>query len=255
VGAGTFNPLTFFKVLDKKEWKVAYVEFSKRPKDGRYGENPFRLEGFHQYQVIIKPPPNDIQDKCLESLLALDIDVKSHDIRFVEDDWESEALDARGLGWEVWLDGMEIIQFTYFQVMGGVELNPISVELTYGLGRIAMIIQNKDSMFDLEWGGGVKYGELYKREEYEMSKFNFELASIELGFELFNKFEKEALRFFENELVYPGYDYVIRCSHILNILDARRAISPEERKNYIKKVKRMACMAAKLWLKKQMKIK
>ncbi|MBI4722866.1 MAG: glycine--tRNA ligase subunit alpha [Candidatus Stahlbacteria bacterium] len=180
VGAGTFNPLTFFRVLGKSQWKVGYVEFSRRPKDGRYGENPFRLEGHHQYQVILKPPPNDVQDIYLKSLAALGIDIQKHDVRFVEDDWESEALDARGMGWEVWLDGMEITQFTYFQVMGGIELDPISVELTYGLGRIAMFIQNKDSMFDLEWGGGVSYGDLYKLIEYEASKYNFELADAKL---------------------------------------------------------------------------
>jgi glycyl-tRNA synthetase alpha chain len=251
VGAGTFNPLTFFRVLGKKPWKVAYVEFSRRPKDGRYGENPFRLEGYHQYQVVLKPPPPNVQDLYLKSLSALDIDIKKHDVRFVEDDWESEALDARGLGWEVWLNGMEITQFTYFQVIGGVELNPVSVELTYGLGRIAMAVQEKDSMFDLEWGEGTTYEDMYRMQEYEFSKFNFEAADPGLETELFNRFEKEALRLFESELLYPGYDCLIKCSHILNILDARRVISPQERKNYISRVKKLANLAARLWLKKQ----
>lgn len=251
VGAGTFNPLTFFRVLGKEPWKVAYVEFSRRPKDGRYGENPFRLEGHHQYQVILKPPPKNVQDIYLKSLSALGIETKKHDIRFVEDDWESEALDARGLGWEVWFDGMEITQFTYFQVVGGIEVGPISVELTYGLGRIAMIIQGKDSMFDLDWGSGVKYGDLYKQQEYEVSKFNFELANPELEFELFNRFEAEAKRLFENKLLYPGYDCLVKCSHILNVLDARRAISPEERKNYIGRVKKLTHLATNLWLQKR----
>ncbi|MCX8169864.1 MAG: glycine--tRNA ligase subunit alpha, partial [Candidatus Methanomethyliaceae archaeon] len=174
-----------------------------------------------------------------------------HDIRFVEDDWESEVLDARGLGWEVWLDGMEITQFTYFQVVGGIELDPVSVELTYGLGRIAMYIQHKDSMFELEWGEGIKYGNLYKLQEYEVSKYNFEVADPQLGLELFNKFEQEAIRLFKNELVYPGYDYLIKCSHLINVLDARRAISPEERKNFIFRVRKLASLAANLWLKKE----
>jgi len=251
VGAGTFNPLTFFRVLGKKPWKVAYVEYSKRPKDGRYGENPFRLQGFHQYQVILKPPPKNIQEICLKSLVELGIEVKKNDIRFVEDDWESEVLDARGLGWEVWLNGMEIIQFTYFQIMGGIELNPISVELTYGLGRIAMIVQNKNSMFELTWGKGVKYGELFKLLEYEFSKFNFELANVRLNFNLFEEFENEAKRLIEEGLLYPAYDYVIKCSHILNILDARQTLSPYERKNYINRVKKLACRVARLWIKKE----
>jgi len=250
VGAGTFNPLTFFRVLGQALWKVAYVELSKRPKDGRYGTNPFRLQEFHQYQVVLKPVPQKIQDIYLKSLAVLGIDLNKHDVRFVEDDWESETLDARGLGWEVWLDGMEITQFTYFQKMGGVELEPVSVELTYGLGRIAMIVQEKDSMWELEWGAGVKYKELYKQEEQELCAFNFELADVELELELFNKFEGEAKRFFKEGFVYPGYDYALRCSHILNVLDARKAISPDERKNYIARVRKLANLAAQLWLEK-----
>ncbi len=251
VGAGTFNPLTFFKVIGQDPWNVAYVELSKRPKDGRYGANPMRSQAFHQYQVVLKPTPQKIQDIYLKSLSVLGVDLSKHDVRFVEDDWESETLDARGLGWEVWLDGMEITQFTYFQKMGGIDLNPVSVELTYGLGRIAMIIQETNSMWELEWAKGVKYKELYKQEEQEFCTFNFEAANIELEFELFNKFEQEAKKLFKQELLYPGYDYAIRCSHILNVLDARKAISPKERKSYITKVKRLANLAAKLWIEKK----
>ncbi|MDI6840539.1 MAG: glycine--tRNA ligase subunit alpha [bacterium] len=250
VGAGTFNPLTFFRVLGAEPWSVAYVELSKRPKDGRYAENPNRLQEFHQYQVILKPAPNDVQEVYLKSLSALGIEVKRHDVRFVEDDWESEALDASGVGWEVWLDGMEITQFTYFQKMGGIELNPISVELTYGLGRLAMIIQKKDSMFDVDWARGVKFGDLYKRQEYELSRFNFDEASVDLEFDIFNKFEQEAIRFIELKLLYPAYDYIVKCSHILNVLDARKAISPEERKSYIARVRKLSNLAARLWLEK-----
>ncbi|MCK4352561.1 glycine--tRNA ligase subunit alpha [candidate division WOR-3 bacterium] len=248
VGAGTFNPLTFFKVLGPKPWKVAYVELSKRPKDGRYAENPNRLQAFHQYQVVLKPVPPDVQDIYLRSIVSLGIDLKKHDVRFVEDDWESEALAARGLGWEVWLDGMEITQFTYFQEIGGIELNPVSVELTYGLGRIAMIVQKKDSIFEVEWAPGIKYKDLYRNSEYEFCKFNFDEAGIGLQLELFDKFEREAKHLFEKNLLYPGYDYLIKCSHILNILDARRAVSPEERKNYIAKIRRLANLAAKMYL-------
>jgi glycyl-tRNA synthetase alpha chain len=251
VGAGTYNPLTFLKVLGPEPWNVAYVELSKRPKDGRYAENPFRLQAFHQYQVILKPAPSDIQDIYLKSLSTLGINLKEHDIRFVEDDWESETLGARGLGWEVWLNGMEITQFTYFQEMGNIELNPVSVEITYGLGRIAMFIQKKDSIFDLEWANGIKYGDIYKREEYEFCKFNFESADIQLGLELFNKFESEAKRLMEQGLLYPGYDYALKCSHLLNILDSRNAISPDERKNYIARIRRLANSAAKLYVQKE----
>lgn len=249
LGAGTFNPFTFFRVLGPEPWKVAYVELSKRPKDGRYADNPNRVQAFHQYQVILKPVPKDIQDIYLKSIAALGVELKKHDIRFVEDDWESETLAARGLGWEVWLDGMEITQFTYFQEMGGIELNPVSVELTYGLMRIAMAIQKVDHFLDIEWAPGIKYGSLYKDSEYEFCKFNFDEADIELQRELFDKFEAAAKQLFAKNLLYPGYDYTIKCSHILNILDARRAVSPEERKNYIAKVRRLACLAAKLYTK------
>ena len=248
VGAGTFNPVTFFRVLGEEPWKTAYVELSKRPKDGRYGKNPNRLQQFYQYQVVLKPPPRDVQDIYLDSLKVLGMEIERHDIRFVEDDWESETLGARGLGWEVWFDGMEITQFTYFQEMGGISLDPVSIELTYGLGRMAMIIQKKDSLFDVEWGGGISYDKLYKRNEYEFSVFNYDEADTKLYLSLFSSFEKEAKRLFEKGLLYPGYDCVIKSSHILNILDARGAISPQELKNYIAKIRKLATLAAKLYL-------
>lgn len=248
VGAGTFNPFTFFRVLGKEPWKTAYVELSKRPKDGRYGKNPNRLQQFYQYQVVLKPPPRDVQDIYLDSLRTLGMEIEKHDIRFVEDDWESETLGARGLGWEVWFDGMEITQFTYFQEIGGISLDPVSVELTYGLGRMAMIIQKKDSLFDVEWGAGISYDKLYKKNEYEFSVFNYDEADTQLYLSLFSSFEKEAKKLFEKGFLYPGYDYVIKTSHILNILDARGAISPQERKSYIAKIRRLANSAAKLYL-------
>ncbi len=248
-GALTFDPFTFFKVLDKEPWRVAYYGISKRPKDGRYAENPNRLQQFYQYQVILKPPPDDVQELYLKSLEHIGINLKEHDVRFVEDDWESEALGARGLGWEVWLDGLEITQFTYFQEVAGFKLNPPSVELTYGLERICMFLQKKDNVFEIEWGAGIKYGELFKKSEYEFCRFNYDDANVELYRKLFDDFEKEAIRFLtELKLLAPGYDYVMKCSHILNILDARRAIGPEERKTYIARVRKLAHLAAKLYL-------
>ncbi len=245
IGAGTFNPLTFFTVLEKSPMRVAYIETSKRPKDGRYGKNPNRLQAFFQFQVILLPSPSNIQDIYLSSLSSLGLNIKSHDIRFVEDDWEQETLGAYGLGWEVWLDGMEITQFTYFQSMAGIELDIIPVELTYGLERICMLLQKKDSIFDINWSSDVKYGELFKRKEEEFSKFNFEEANIELLKVEFDKYEKEAGKLIEKSLIYPAYDYCIKCSHILNLLDARRALSPEERKNLIARVRRLTGEAGK----------
>jgi len=248
VGAGTFNPFTFFYVLDERPWCVAYVEPSKRPKDGRYAENPMRLQQFIQYQVIVKPAPHDIQEIYLRSLQHIGIELKKHDVRFVEDDWESETLGASGLGWEVWVDGMEVTQFTYFQQMGGIELKVIPVELTYGLERLAMLVQNKRDIFDIIWTDGISYGDIWKRREYEFSVFNFDEANIELHFKMFESFVNEFYRLLEHGLIFPAYDYLVKASHTLNVLDARRAISPEERQKFIAKVRRMANSIAKKYL-------
>lgn len=239
VGAGTFNPLTLFYVFGKESIRVAYVELSKRPKDGRYGDNPIRFQSFFQYQVVIKPSPSDIQELYIKSLENLGFDIKRHDIRFVEDDWEQETLGAYGLGWEVWLDGMEITQFTYFQRMSGIELEVVPVEITYGLERICMLLQGKDSVFDIDWSKDKKYGDIVKEREYQFSVFNFDEANIDLFRNDFERYEKEAKRLLDINLIYPAYDYCIKCSHILNILDARRALSPEERKNLIARTRKL----------------
>lgn len=239
VGAGTFNPLTFFTVFGRKPVRVGYVEPSKRPKDGRYGKNPNRLQSFFQYQVILKPAPSDIQELYLSSLSSLGLNIGSHDVRFVEDDWEQETLGAYGLGWEVWLDGMEITQFTYFQRMAGIELEVIPVELTYGLERICMLLQGKDSLFDIDWSRDVKYGELFRKREEEFSIFNFEEADISFLRSDLEKYESEAERLLGLNLLLPAYDYCLKCSHILNLLDARRALSPGERKNIIARIRRL----------------
>ncbi len=225
MGAGTFHPATFLRVLGPEPWKAAYVEPSRRPADGRYGENPNRLQHYYQFQVILKPSPDDIQDIYLESLKSLGIDALEHDIRFVEDDWESPTLGAWGLGWEVWLDGMEITQFTYFQQAGGIDLKPVSGELTYGLERITMYLQGKDSVFDLEWNKGIKYGDVHLRGEIEYSRYNFEEADAAMLFKLFDMYEKECVRLLEKGLALPAYDFCLKCSHTFNLLDARGAIS------------------------------
>lgn len=248
VGAGTMNPATFLKVLGKKPWNVAYVEPSRRPQDGRYGENPNRLQHYYQFQVILKPAPEDPQGIYLESLEKLGINVSDHDIRFVEDDWESPTLGAWGLGWEVWLDGMEITQFTYFQQSGGLDLDEISVEITYGLERIAMYIQEVDSVFDIEWKEGVTYGEIFKKAEWEWSTYNFEKADTDMLFNLFELYEKESRRLIEEGLVLPAYDYLLKCSHTFNLLDARGAISVQERARYIRRMSNMAKEIAQLYL-------
>ncbi|NPA14676.1 MAG: glycine--tRNA ligase subunit alpha [Aquificae bacterium] len=244
VGAGTMNPATFLKVLGPKPWAAAYVEPSRRPKDGRYGENPNRLQHYYQFQVIIKAAPENSQELYLESLVALGIDPAEHDIRFVEDDWESPTLGAWGLGWEVWLDGMEITQFTYFQQAGGLDLELIPVEITYGLERLAMFIQKKDSVFNIEWKEGVTYGEIFKRAEYEWSKYNFEVADVDMLFKTFDMFEREAQRLIELDLVLPAYDYALKCSHVFNILDARGAISVQERARYIRRIRNLTFSVA-----------
>jgi glycyl-tRNA synthetase alpha chain len=244
VGAGTFNPNTFLRALGPEPWQVAYVEPSKRPKDGRYLENPNRVHQFLQYQVILKPNPSNSQELYLESLRALGIDPAAHDIRFVEDDWESPTLGAAGLGWEVWLDGMEVSQFTYFQQVGGVRCKPVSVELTYGLLRLCMFIQEKDHVKDILWGGGLTWGEVMGQFEREYSAFNFEQADVALYRRQFDDKESEAQALLAAGLVYPGYDAVIKCSHIFNVLEARGAISVTERTGFITRVRNLARAAA-----------
>jgi glycyl-tRNA synthetase alpha chain len=240
VGAGTFNPATFFRVLGPEPWKAAYVEPSRRPTDGRYGENPNRLQHYYQYQVILKPSPKDIQDMYLKSLSAITIDLLKHDIRFVEDDWESPTLGAWGLGWEVWLDGMEITQFTYFQQVGGIELKPVSVEVTYGLERIAMYLQEVESVYDLKWNKDISYGDIHHQTEVEFSRYNFDEADITMHLNLFEMYEKEASRLLKKGLVLPAYDFCLKCSHEFNMLDARGALSVTERTGYIAKVRSIA---------------
>ncbi len=249
VGAGTFNPATFFRVLGPEPWKASYVEPSRRPTDGRYGENPNRLQHYYQYQVILKPAPDNIQDIYLESLTSFGINPLEHDIRFVEDDWESPTLGAWGLGWEVWLDGMEITQFTYFQEVGSIELHPISVEITYGLERIAMYLQQVDNVFNLEWTKGIKYGDVHHRTEVEFSKYNFETADVDMLTRLFDMYEKESKALIKAGLILPAYDYCLKCSHVFNLLDARGAISVQERTGYIGRVRNLSRRCAEGYLK------
>lgn len=248
VGAGTFNPATLLRCLGPEPWNVAYVEPSRRPTDGRYGENPNRLQHYYQYQVILKPSPLDIQELYLNSLKSFGIDPLDHDIRFVEDDWESPTLGASGLGWEVWLDGMEITQFTYFQTAGGMSLDPVSGELTYGLERIAMYLQGVDNVFDLAWNDKIAYGDVHHRWEVEFCYYNFEEANVEMLFKLFDMYEAEALRMNDRKLCLPTYDYCLKCSHTFNLLDARGAISVAERTNYIARVRNLARLSAQLYL-------
>lgn len=247
-GAGTFNPATFLRVLGPKAWKAAYVEPSRRPADGRYGENPNRLRLHYQYQVIIKPSPDDIQSIYLESLKRLGIQFLHHDIKFIEDDWESPTLGAWGLGWEVRLDGMEITQFTYFQQAGGFDLKPISVELTYGLERIGMCLQEVDNVFDLKWDSGTTYGDLRHKSEVEFSRYNFEEVKPSIQFQLFGVYEEEAKKLLQKGLVLPAYDYTLKCSHTFNLLDARGALGVSERERLIKRVRRLANKCAKLYI-------
>jgi glycyl-tRNA synthetase alpha chain len=251
VGAGTFNPATLLRVLGPEPWNVAYVEPSRRPTDGRYGENPNRLQHYYQYQVILKPSPKDIQEQYLDSLKALGLDPLDHDIRFVEDDWESPTLGAWGLGWEVWLDGMEITQFTYFQQAGSIDLAPVSVELTYGPERIAMYIQGVESVYDLEWTKGVKYGDVHHRGEVEHSIYNFEQADVDMLFKLFDMYEAECQRIIGLKLVLPAYDYCLKCSHTFNLLNARGAISVAERASLIGRVRHLARLCAEGYLKQR----
>lgn len=248
IGAGTFHPTTFFKSLGPEPWKVAYVAPSRRPKDGRYGKNPNRLQRYYQYQIIIKPPFEKIQDIYLESLKALGLNLKKHDIRFVEDNWESPSLGAWGLGWEVWLDGLEITQFTYFQQMGGIDLDPISVELTYGLERLAMYIQKVNNFTEINWQNNITYGELHLEMEKEYSKYNFEIANTSFLFNLFKEYEQEALRLIKEKILSPAYEYSLKCSHTFNLLEARGVISPSERTNYILRIQKLTKSCAILYL-------
>ncbi len=251
VGAGTFHPTTLLRALGPEPWNVAYVQPSRRPTDGRYGDNPNRLQHYYQYQVILKPSPLDVQDIYLESLKVLGVDPLEHDIRFVEDDWESPTLGASGLGWEVWLDGMEITQFTYFQLAGSIELHPISVELTYGLERIAMYLQGVDNVYDLKWNDSIYYGDVHHQQEVEQSTYNFEKADVDMLLELFNRYEAEAKKSVGDGLVLPIYEYCLKCSHTFNLLDARGAISVTERTGYIARIRNLARAAAEAHLKQR----
>jgi glycyl-tRNA synthetase alpha chain len=254
VGAGTFNPATFLRSLGPEPWNVAYVEPSRRPTDGRYGENPNRLQHYYQYQVIMKPSPMNIQELYLNSLKSFGINPLEHDIRFVEDDWESPTVGAWGLGWEVWLDGMEITQFTYFQQVGGIDLNPICSEITYGIERIAMYLQGIDNVYDLEWGHGVKYGDVHHQGEVEWSHYNFEEANVEMLRKIFDMYEAEGIRMAEKDRVLPTYDCCLKCSHTFNLLDARGAISVAERTTYIGRVRNLARLSAEGYLKQREKM-
>lgn len=248
-GAGTMNPATFLRTIGPEPWNVAYVEPSRRPDDGRYGGNPNRLFQHHQFQVIMKPSPDNIQETYLESLKELGINPEEHDIRFVEDNWESPTLGAWGIGWEVWLDGMEITQFTYFQQIGGIDTHPVSVEITYGLERIAMYIQQKDNVYDLVWTDGVTYGDIWHENEYEQSVYSYELSDHDMLFKLFDMYEAEATRIIKLGYVLPAYDYVLKSSHTFNLLDAAGAISLSERTEYIARVRKLSRMCAKAYLK------
>ncbi|RVZ00823.1 glycine--tRNA ligase subunit alpha [Helicobacter pylori] len=250
-GAGTFHPATLLRSLDKKPWNVAYVAPSRRPTDGRYGENPNRLGSYYQFQVVIKPSPSNIQELYLKSLEVLGINLNEHDIRFVEDNWESPTLGAWGLGWEVWLDGMEVTQFTYFQQVGGIPCSPIPVEITYGLERLAMYVQKVENILEIEWAKknheSVRYAQVHLESEYEFSKYHFEIASVTRLLEMFKNAQAEALHCLENKLPLPAYDLVMLCSHFFNILDARKAISVAERQNYILQIRDLAKGCALLY--------
>jgi glycyl-tRNA synthetase alpha chain len=251
VGAGTFNPATFLRVLGPEPWNAAYVEPSRRPADGRYGENPNRLQHYYQYQVIMKPSPLAIQEIYLDSLRSFGIDPLAHDIRFVEDDWESPTLGAWGLGWEVWLDGMEITQFTYFQQAGGIDLKPVSVEITYGIERIAMYLQGVENVYDLIWTDDIRYGDIHHQGEVEFSRYNFEEADVGMLLKLFALYEGEAKKLLEKGLVLPAYDYCLKCSHTFNLLEARGAISVTERMGFILRVREMARGCAERYLRQR----
>jgi glycyl-tRNA synthetase alpha chain len=250
-GAGTMSPYTFLRAIGPEPWNAAYVEPSRRPADGRYGENPNRLYQHHQFQVVMKPSPENIQELYLESLQVLGINPIEHDIRFVEDNWENPSMGCAGLGWEVWLDGMEVTQFTYFQQVGGLECSPVTSEITYGIERLASYIQEVNSVYDLEWTEGVKYGEIFIQPEYEHSKYSFEESNVELLFQLFDSYEAEATKQIENGLVHPAYDYVLKSSHAFNLLDARGVISATDRAGYLARIRNMARQLAKAFVQKR----
>ena len=248
VGAGTFHPATLLRALGPEPWQAAYVQPSRRPTDGRYGENPNRLQHYYQYQVVIKPSPRDIQNMYLESLQQFGLNLLEHDIRFVEDDWESPTLGAWGLGWEVWLDGMEITQFTYFQQAGSIDLKPVTVEVTYGLERIAMYLQKVDSVYDIRWNSNITYGQIFHQAEREFSAFNFEEANVVDLVTAFGNYERDALKLIEKDLILPAYDYCLKCSHTFNLLDARKAISVAERTRYIGRIRQIARAVARAYV-------
>ena len=254
VGAGTFHPATFLRSIGPEPWRAAYVQPSRRPTDGRYGENPNRLQHYYQYQVVLKPSPLDVQDLYLESLAALGIDPLVHDIRFVEDNWQSPTLGAWGLGWEVWLNGMEVSQFTYFQQAGGLDCRPVTAELTYGLERVAMYLQGVDNVYDLTWTEGVTYGDVHLHNEQEMSAYNFTHAPVATLFDWFSTCEEESRRLAETELPIPAYEMVLKASHVFNLLDARGALSVTERQRYLLRVRTIARGAAQAWLSRREKL-
>ncbi len=251
VGAGTFHPATLLKALGPEPWNVAYVQPSRRPTDGRYGENPNRLQHYYQFQVILKPSPKNIQQLYLQSLKVLGVDPMDHDIRFVEDDWESPTLGAAGLGWEVWLDGMEITQFTYFQMAGSIDVYPVPVEVTYGLERICMYLQGVDNVFDIAWNSEISYGDVHHQQEVEQSTYNFEVADIDMLFHFFTTYEAESKRAMAASLVLPAYEYCLKCSHVFNLLDARGAISVTERTGYIARIRNLARACAEGYVKQR----
>ncbi|MDK1727598.1 glycine--tRNA ligase subunit alpha [Dellaglioa algida] len=253
-GAGTMSPYTFLRAIGPEPWNAAYVEPSRRPADGRYGENPNRLYQHHQFQVVMKPSPANIQVLYLDSLRALGIDPAEHDIRFVEDNWENPSMGCAGVGWEVWLDGMEVTQFTYFQQVGGLEVHPVTSEVTYGLERLSSYIQDVESVYDLEWADGVMYGDIFKEPEYENSKYSFEESNQEMLFNLFDVYETEAKKQIVNGLVHPAYDYVLKCSHTFNLLDARGAVSVTERAGYLARIRNMAKSIAKVFVQERKKL-
>jgi glycyl-tRNA synthetase alpha chain len=253
-GAGTMSPYTFLRAIGPEPWNVAYVEPSRRPADGRYGKNPNRLYQHHQFQVVMKPSPANIQDLYLDSLAALGIDSKEHDIRFVEDNWENPSMGCAGVGWEVWLDGMEITQFTYFQQVGGLEVWPVAAEVTYGLERLSSYIQDVQSVFDLEWADGVKYGDIFSQPEYEQSKYSFEESNQDMLLKAFDQYETEAKKQIANGLVHPAYDYILKCSHTFNLLDARGAVSVTERAGYLARIRNMAKSVAKVFVAERKKL-
>ena len=253
-GAGTMSPYTFLRAIGPEPWNAAYVEPSRRPADGRYGENPNRLYQHHQFQVVMKPSPENIQELYLGSLKALGIDPLEHDIRFVEDNWENPSMGCAGVGWVVWLDGMEVTQFTYFQQVGGLEVNPVTSEVTYGLERLSSYIQDVESVFDLEWGNGVSYGDIFREPEFEHSKYSFEESNQAMLEKMFNDFEAEANRLIEEGLVHPAYDYILKCSHTFNLLDARGTVSVTERAGFLSRIRNMARKVARAFVEEREKL-